>query len=352
MALEELLDAKKAEKKPWLLFFYTLICATLAIFLSYYIFPEYSSVVLVTFSIIPIIPVLVKIFEIEEIKLEHFNPFQKRNYKEHHHKKSSFSIMHLFSKHITLLKVYFYIFFGFVIAFSFWYTFLPDDASHRIFAHQIDTLYEFNAANAIYSKHLLTNDYCDTNVLNKMQDTITDCRVVDLNKDRYHEYVIFENSSKPTKVYYVKTGEFSSYEEYVRNNVFFNNLKIMIFILLTSFVLGAGAIFTIAWNASIIGVFVGEFVNRIILFIGVLPFIKVPAYFVALPLSLFSIALHGSLEFLAYFFAAISGGMIGIAMIRHKFKDKQFYIILFESLILFLVALLLIYFGAFIESLI
>lgn len=353
MALEELLDAKKVEKKPILLFFYTILCATLAIFLSYYIFPEYASIVLVTFSIIPLIPVIVKIFEIEEIKISSFNPFRK----EKHHAafksdSTKFDFFHLFKKYITLIKTFWYVFLAFVITFSFWYTFLPDDASHRIFSHQIDTLYEFDAAEAVYSRQLLSDDFCDTNVLLSFESTVTDCKVIDLNKDGYHEYMIFENSSRPTKVYYTKTATFSSYRDYIRTTVFFNNLKLMVFILLTSFVLGAGALFTLCWNASVVGVYVGEFVNKVILVFGMIPFVKIPAYFVALPLSLLSIAFHGFFEFFAYFFAAFSGGMVGIAMIRHKFFDKQFLIIMFESLGLFLIAVLFLFIGAAIESLI
>ena len=358
MALEELLDAKKVERKPILLFFYTILCATLGIFLSYYIFPDYASVVMITFTIIPLIPIIVKLFEVEEVKLEHFNPFSKNSFsKDRSQGKSgaegiTLNIFHLFQKYLKLIRIYWYLFLALVITFSFWYTFLPDEASQRLFSAQVDTLYEFDSANAIYSRHLLADDFCDTNVLLSFQSTVTDCRVVDLNKDKYHEYIIFENSTKPTKVYYVKTASYSSYSGYVRNAVFWNNFKLMIFILLTSFILGAGALFTISWNASVVGVFIGEFMHRIIGWFGLIPFVKIPAYFVALPVSLFSIAFHGFFEFVAYFVAALSGGMIGICMIRHKFKDKQFMVILLESIMLFVIAVVLLFFSAIIESLI
>ena len=341
MSFEMLLNPRKVEQNPLLLFLFSLLCGTLALFLSYRIFPEHASVVMITFTIIPLIPVIVKLFEHEELILERMNPMTKH--------KTSF-ISSVAKRYLQLAKIYWALFLGLVVAFSFWYTFLPDSSSQDLFSEQIDTLYEFSSANAIYSDRLVDSSLCDTTVLIAFESTLTDCKVLDLDKDRYHEYLIYENSSKPTQVYYTKTGAFDTYRSYVQNTVFKNNIKLLVFVLLTSFVLGAGALFTIAWNASVIGVFVGEFLNKMISLVGYLPWVKAPVYFVALPLSLLSIAFHGFLEFMAYFFAAFAGGMIGIAMIRHSYKDRRFFLVLLESLVIFVFCVGLVYLGAVVES--
>ena len=43
------------------------------------------------------------------------------------------------------------------------------------------------------------------------------------------------------------------------SKIFFNNVKVLIFCILFSFVYGAGAIFILTWNASVIGTAIGNF---------------------------------------------------------------------------------------------
>jgi len=68
-----------------------------------------------------------------------------------------------------------------------------------------------------------------------------------------------------------------------------NNLKLVIFALVLSFIYGVGATILITWNASVLGIFfasLGKFT------------------------TIMSFVPHASLEFIAYFFAAIAGGLL------------------------------------------
>src|SRR4030066_4151 len=51
------------------------------------------------------------------------------------------------------------------------------------------------------------------------------------------------------------TGKIISAEDFTR--FFLNNTKVMTLIFILSAVMGAGAVFILAWNASVIGVFLG-----------------------------------------------------------------------------------------------
>ncbi len=61
MTFELLLKPITAEKKPWTMFIFAFLVSSLAIMLSINIFTDSASVILVTFTIIPIIPIVVKI---------------------------------------------------------------------------------------------------------------------------------------------------------------------------------------------------------------------------------------------------------------------------------------------------
>ena len=110
-------------------------------------------------------------------------------------------------------------------------------------------------------------------------------------------------------------------------------------------IFGAGAIFILAWNASVIAVYVGFVINNFIRS-GVSPEI---AYVLGVPAGLGSIALHGIPEIAAYFVAALAGGMLSVGIIREKFKG-HFEKILMDSLLFLAFAEGLIIVAAFLEA--
>jgi len=130
----------------------------------------------------------------------------------------------------------------------------------------------------------------------------------------------------------------------VFTEIFKNNTKVLLSALLFSFVYGAGALFLITWNASLVGVLLGreifEKLGSGILFAVYGGFLR---FLTILP--------HGIFEVVAYFIAAVSGTLFS-AMITHRKANseaaKMFFI---DGFILFLFAFVFLLIGAFIEAL-
>ena len=132
--------------------------------------------------------------------------------------------------------------------------------------------------------------------------------------------------------------------------IFFNNFKVMLFCLFFSFFYGAGAIFILTWNASVIGAAIGTFVK------GKLAEVALAAgatnifhYFQFLSLGLFRYALHGIPEIAAYFIAGLAGGIISVAMINRDLEGIKFRGILKDALDLSLISVAILIIAAFIE---
>ncbi|MBT4539708.1 stage II sporulation protein M [Candidatus Woesearchaeota archaeon] len=131
------------------------------------------------------------------------------------------------------------------------------------------------------------------------------------------------------------------------SNIFFNNLKVLFFCLVFSFVYGTGAIFILTWNASVIAVAMGGFIRSQISNAGtVIGNPSLATYFSAATFGLFRYMTHGFFEILAYFVAGLAGGIISIALIKHNLKERR---ILVDSLNLIFISLGLLLFAAIIE---
>lgn len=115
--------------------------------------------------------------------------------------------------------------------------------------------------------------------------------------------------------------------------ILFNNLQVMFFAFIFSFIFGAGAVFIIAWNASILGVYIGQLSKS----------------FWEVPLVSLSFLPHGIPEIGGYIAAALSGGLISAAVIR-KSNTKVLRLVLFDAVKIFGFAVLLIVVGAGIEA--
>jgi uncharacterized membrane protein SpoIIM required for sporulation len=126
---------------------------------------------------------------------------------------------------------------------------------------------------------------------------------------------------------------------------FVNNTQVLLMMFILSTIFGAGAIFILVWNASVIAVYVGFVINSFIRN-GISPEI---AYALGVPAGLGSIALHGVPEIAAYFVAALAGGMLSVGIIREKFKG-HFEKIFVDSLLFLGLAEGLIILAALIEA--
>jgi len=198
----------------------------------------------------------------------------------------------LMREHNKAISFLMFLFFGITIAFVFWYVFLPSDMLGFVFDKQIATIQAIN---------------------NKVSGNV------------YEQFSIF-------------------------SKIFLNNVKVLSFSILFAFIYGAGAIFILTWNASVIGAAIGNFVRvNLSEYAGLLGFDKFAGYFNIFSIGLLRYALHGIPEILAYFYGGLAGGIISVAIARKHYKDKKFSHILFDVSELLIIAMAFLLVAAFME---
>jgi uncharacterized membrane protein SpoIIM required for sporulation len=268
---EMIIRPKKAEKKPWEMLFVGIFYASLSVLLVDWIFSadailsKYSGMIIVTFCVMFTLPFMYYLFKFEEEKDEKVQGF--------------FKILKI---HSTAVKAFVWLFLGFIIAFSFWYIVLPNEF---LFKAQIQT-------------------YCAINSPGDIENCVEQ----------------YELGKKPNVIAgnVTKIGRLMTIIE--------NNTYVLIFTLVFSLIFGAGAIFILAWNASVIAAAIGIFSQYEIRNI---------------PLGLARYMIHGIPEIVAYFVAALSGGIISVGVIRYGLKDKRFLRIISNSVTLLFVSIII-----------
>ncbi len=197
----------------------------------------------------------------------------------------------LIKEHGKAIMLLVLLFIGLTIAFSFWYVVLPAETSSGVFKIQTQTISSLNQQ--------VTGSMAKFNLLNR---------------------------------------------------IFLNNIKVLIFCILFSFIYGSGAIFILSWNASVIGAAAGNFIRtHLAQYEGAVGFSKVAAYFYASSLSVLRYSLHGIPEISAYFVAGLAGGILSVAIINRDFGTKSFERILLDSSDLILIAVFILFLAAMME---
>jgi uncharacterized membrane protein SpoIIM required for sporulation len=162
-------------------------------------------------------------------------------------------------------------------------------------------------------------------------------------------YVVLPNSIHQV-LFNIQTGTIESINQQVTGNVvntgillkiFLNNMRVLVFCLLFSFFYGVGSIFILTWNASVIGVAIGNFIRTNIS--------EYLTYFGVVPLAIFRYMTHGFFEISAYFIGGLAGGIISVAVIKHDFGTQNFERVLLDSVDLILISVLLLVIAALIE---
>jgi len=275
--LETLIHPKESEKAPWKMFFVGLVYASLSLILVHFFFrsdylSKFSGMIVVTFCVMFTLPYMYYLIKQEARQDERVTSF--------------FGIWKFHSDAIFSLM---FLFLGFVIAFSFWNIVLEDP---NLFNAQVGVYCTINSPGQI--------DQCIK------EYTITNTRLITGNA--------------------TKAGRFLS--------ILQNNIYVMIFTLIFSFIFGAGAIFVLAWNASVISAAIGIYSEYKI---------------INIPLAFGRYMIHGIPEIAAYFITALAGGMFGASAIRNGIKSKTFRIVLGNIFVLLFIALLVLIFAALIE---
>jgi uncharacterized membrane protein SpoIIM required for sporulation len=275
--IELFVKPKRAERKPWEMFFIGLLYSSISLLLVSFVFSkdsvlgQYGGILVVTFTVLCTLPFMYYIIKLEEGKDVEINEEGK-----------------LMKEHSKAIKALMWLFFGLVVGFSFWYLVLPND-THQNFNAQIEVFCSINSPNN-YQKCLSQNG-------------------------------ISSITGKATQSGFVLS-------------IFANNVNVLIFTLVFSLALGAGAIFILAWNASVIGAAVGMFAK---------------AGLTDLPMGLIRYMIHGIPEIAAYFIAALAGGIVSVAVIRGDLEGERKWSILQDALILVVVALIILFLSALVE---
>ena len=278
--LEMLISPKKAERNPWELFFVGLFYASLSVLLVNWIFAndavlaQYSGILVVTFTVMFSMPFMYYIIKLNEAKISE--------------RKGAIGLI---KEHRKAINAFLWLFLGFVVAFAFWYMVLP---SNEAFKAQIET-------------------YCVINKPNNYEACTS-------------QYVRANGGMIPT------TGHFTKKERLFM--IFSNNVYVLIFTLLFSLIFGAGVIFILAWNASVIAAAVGIFSE---------------ARLTYLPIGLARFLIHGIPEIASYFIVALAGGMVSIAVIKHEAGTNRFWEILQDSLNLIILSIAILFIAGLIE---
>jgi uncharacterized membrane protein SpoIIM required for sporulation len=276
--LESIIHSKIAEKKPWKMFFIGLIYASLSILLVHWFFSgdtvlsEYSGMIVVTFCVMFSLPFMYFIIKREEKEDEQIEGF-----------------FGVWKAHSDAIHAFMWLFLGFIVAFAFWNITLENS---NLFNAQIGT-------------------YC---LINSPGD-IDGC----VSKYSFEQKVAF-------------TGATTNQLRLL--SIIENNVYVMIFTLIFSLIFGAGAIFVLAWNASVIAAAIGVFAKYNLS---------------EIPLGIARYMIHGAPEIAAYFVVALAGGMLGTGVIRNGIKNKRFLRVFENSIILVFLAIVLLILAALIE---
>ncbi|MEE9323549.1 MAG: stage II sporulation protein M [Candidatus Aenigmarchaeota archaeon] len=111
-----------------------------------------------------------------------------------------------------------------------------------------------------------------------------------------------------------------------------NNLEVMVFAFIFSLLFGAGAVFIIVWNASILGTAIGEISKSVF----------------EIPAVTLSFLPHGIPEIVGYLCAGLAGGLISAAILRCR-STRVLKIIFLDSIKILMVGIFFILIAAGIE---
>lgn len=122
------------------------------------------------------------------------------------------------------------------------------------------------------------------------------------------------------------------------------------FAILFAFIYGAGAIFILTWNATVIGAAIGNFMrSNFSNFAASVGLVKVGSYFQVVSIGLLRYSIHGVPEIVAYFYGGLAGGIVSVAIIRHHYHSEKFSNILFDASELLIISIAFLLVAAFLE---
>jgi hypothetical protein len=290
MVLEALLSSVEARKHPVFVIIAAFIVNSIGLWTAYFIFPNNASIVSIAFLTIVFTRFLHKAMLNAEDQEAH-----------HHH--TGLSAL-LFVRHVHVVKAYSLLFLGLIVSYSVWYAAMPMDVREKVFFEQDKTLTSIAV----------------------LKDNVTGAFAANEGPCRTNTFCWFEL-------------------------IFLNNGIVLLLSILFSFVFGAGAIFLIAWQASVIGALIGKTILALVAQAVEQTGLSVAsAYAVGITTGLIGLAPHGIPEALGYLIGAVAGGIISVALTKRNTNLGEIELIAKDAVILIVIALLLLLFGSYIEA--
>ena len=276
--LEMLINPAKAERRPWEMFFIGVFYASLSVLLVTWVFAQdnvlvkSSGVLVVLFTVLFSLPFIYYTLRLEESRIT----------------KNRGSIQ-LLKDHRHAIYAFLWLFVGYTVAFAFWYSILPTTDAFRT---QIET-------------------YCMINRPANFNDCVAQYGLKDAS-------AVLPFLTNKERLFLIFT----------------NNMYVLLFTLVFSLIFGAGVIFILAWNSTVIGAAIGIVTDYKFseVWFGFLKFMS-----------------HGIFEIASYFIIALAGGMVSVAVINHETGTDKFWDVLQDSLNLIIVAIVILFFSALLE---
>ncbi|MBR9683714.1 hypothetical protein GOV03_04205 [Candidatus Woesearchaeota archaeon] len=124
--------------------------------------------------------------------------------------------------------------------------------------------------------------------------------------------------------------------------ILFNNFKVLFFCLAFAFIYGAGAIFILTWNASVIATAIGSLIKKELSQLSSLVGLgAASAYFSIAAFGFFRYMTHGIFEIAAYFVGGLAGSIVSVAIIKHELKNDKVILDATELVVLSLALLVI-----------
>jgi hypothetical protein len=283
MVLESIIGEKKIRKHPVLIFFLTIVISFGSIFFANLLFPKYSSVLSVAFVTIGLVPLV-------------FNVLSKEEADEVLSKRSCTTFL---LRHFNIIMIFVWIFVGIIVSYAIFYSLAAPAERASLFTEQISAFCSISGE-------------CKDGVPYSISGRISASGM---------NACLSNNSSIESCTLFI----------------FENNAGVLLFTILLSLLYGVGAIFIIAWNASILGVFFGEtFIN--------LSHVKWVGMIQSMLIG------HGPPELLGYVFGALAGAILSSMVAKGQLLTHDAEVIIKDVFFLSALAFFSVAYGAVTEA--
>ncbi|MCX6767383.1 MAG: hypothetical protein NTY90_01470 [Candidatus Micrarchaeota archaeon] len=281
MVLESIVSPESAQRNPLSIIFLSFIFVTVAVFATLYLSAGNLGGAGMLLVALVALPSLPMMLRFFEFQV--FETSEK-----------TVLGSHTLARHLPLIVVMLAYFAGLVAGFVFWYFTLPSQESSQLFAIQLN---EINAINAQFSGY----------AINAASSLATDA------------VAAFET-------------------------IFLHNMQVLVLVVVLSILYGAGSVFILSWNASVIAVFIGGVAKQFVL--------HAPGESILTGIGIGAMGLvpHGTFELLSYSAGALAGGILSSSLIKKTYLKPGFVIIVNDIAKLTAWAVIFLAIGALLES--